>query len=1193
MKLKSGAKIKTIILCVVLLVNGLFFIIPSISEKNSDIIPMGARAPEGPGLNGTNDHPPTIIKNSPLSPNNNFSNEPGTPITFNITIMDDDEPPNGSHIANATVHVGILGAIPAYADMEFWNFTGLNVSRKIGRWVYNFTIPAGVQPGQYFVGVNASDAGNISDGNKNKSYSIDSFEIIIHQQNRAPEQNGSTIREVMCDEDTAMAYFELDDIFADLDVDTPPPYTDPDSLVFQMWNGSAWVGTYDFGNYTITVIPSTGNLTFVPDANWFNAQDASTPPSVPAEDSIMFRANDSHQANVTHNLTFRVISVNDPPTLNHTNDWLLNVNVTLDAGDEFNGDEDALWSIQVVANDVDTFNPNPDTLIFSVQNSAEIPAMMAISSTGLFEFTPTNDEVGMHVVNVTVTDGIITDHKFVTFDVKNTNDAPTINDTKDWMINENVTLASDDKFIGNEDSLWTIQVIAEDIDTLHPNPDILTFSVENSSEIPAKMDISSTGIFNFTPTNDEVGTYMLNISVTDGTATANKEISLQVNNTNNPPKFTNVWVGTNSIKITKHAVTLSGTNSATEDEEFMFTVEAVDEDVGETLTFTREGYSYFIVKAPTGWGSTKWNFSFTPDDDDAKDGFVEVNISVKDSSGNIGDWVEIHINVNNVNDPPVINKVGYKTSFTDKTVDRYWITPGDYDNFTIYASDSDDDTLTCKSDNTDATITDGGKNYYGETMWDISFSPSTSDDAIINFTVSDGKLSDYVRVTWDVLAPPTITVSTEDNKKYTLGQTIIIEGTWADKEDLELDWMDVKIKFPDGKETKVPEYEYYRLTKTKFEGDDLWHYEMGYGDDYLWEYLEVNEDGTWKYTFNTDQYNKAYDYLSSEDPEWMENSMPTKLTKGEIIFTFKAGDEDSLESEEQSIKVILEGDGGNGPPPNGNGPDTPDKKDDDDDEGGGFEAAVCGLVAVIVIIVIIVVIVMVLKKRKKPEERAPERAPYAPPPPPPPAEAPSEEAPEEIPPETPPEEPPVEVPQEEVSEELPPETPPEEPPTEAPLEEAPWEMPPEQPPAEVPPEEIPSEFPPEMPSEQPPAEVPPEEIPPEELPEEPPAEIPPEEIPPEMPLETPPEEPPVEVPPEEVPEEMPPEMPQEQPPVEAPPEDVAPMETKDLMFQGSNAYSEGRYTDAIIAWQQVLEREPGQHPDIEMAIKDAMEKMKG
>jgi hypothetical protein len=51
-------------------------------------------------------------------------------------------------------------------------------------------------------------------------------------------------------------------------------------------------------------------------------------------------------------------------------------------------------------------------------------------------------------------------------------------------------------------------------------------------------------------------------------------------------------------------------------------------------------------------------------------------------------------------------------------------------------------------------------------------------------------------------------------------------------------------------------------------------------------------------------------------------------------------------------------------------------------------------------------------------------------------------------------------------------------------------------------------------------------------------------------------------------------------------------EVKNLITQGSKAYSEGKYSDAIIAWQQVLELEPDKHPEIEMVMKDALMKLK-
>lgn len=54
------------------------------------------------------------------------------------------------------------------------------------------------------------------------------------------------------------------------------------------------------------------------------------------------------------------------------------------------------------------------------------------------------------------------------------------------------------------------------------------------------------------------------------------------------------------------------------------------------------------------------------------------------------------------------------------------------------------------------------------------------------------------------------------------------------------------------------------------------------------------------------------------------------------------------------------------------------------------------------------------------------------------------------------------------------------------------------------------------------------------------------------------------------------------------PEEEEPFDVKSLAREGAIAYGEGRYDDAIIAWQQVLQHEPGEHPEIEQGIEDAI-----
>lgn len=104
-------------------------------------------------------------------------------------------------------------------------------------------------------------------------------------------------------------------------------------------------------------------------------------------------------------------------------------------------------------------------------------------------------------------------------------------------------------------------------------------------------------------------------------------------------------------------------------------------------------------------------------------------------------------------------------------------------------------------------------------------------------------------------------------------------------------------------------------------------------------------------------------------------------------------------------------------------------------------------------------------------------------------------------------------------------------------------------------------------------------------PAKPEAELPPEGPPVPYQFPYPPEEPLPEQPPIEpiAPEGAEPEAEGEGEPVE---------DLKVLAQEGAMAYSEGRYDDAIIAWQQVLEQEPDDHPEIAAAIGDAVAKLK-
>jgi VCBS repeat-containing protein len=775
-----------------------------------------------------NNMEPIVTIYTPVYPPDNITNTAGNIIVFNISVTENDDPPNGSYIANATVHVGALTGIPTqWVAMEYYNHHpfNFNVSRKVGTWILNWTLPNVVQPGIYDIMVNVSDSGNISDSNNHRLFNnSQSLSISIHQENRAPTAMG-TRHELEVDEDED-GFFLLDDIFVDEDIDSIPKNTDLDSLTFEFWDGKDWSTTHDFGNYSLAV-DSIGNLTMVPDDNWFNiAHPVATPP---AEDRIMVRAYDSMDASVSHNVTIKVISMNDAPVIKPIYDWTWN-----------------------------------------------LPA-----------------------AGVDITKG---------------------------------------EFSYDEDELWTIQLMAMDNDTNNPIPDTIQFRSESTPALDSRFDIDPpTGIFNFTPVNTDVGVYSVEINVSDDDGDFELiNIIFDIENTNDDPKLKKIIVGSQSKDIVDNEVTLSGTMKATQDIEFNFTVEAADDDIeiGET-----DSLVFAVAEGPAVsmgvYGKTKWNFSYTPDNDDALRGYFKATITVKDLTGiSIDDEVEITVVVNNKNNAPTITRVDGGKPPNDKKLDMGKIKVGEYSNFTIEASDIDNDDLTLDTETPMSYIT---LTEFEDNKWKVSFKPNTAmvrKNVTVNFSVSDRPLlglMDYIVIKWTVesaIPPlpdqiPKIEFKTEPGENFMYGDKIVIEGTWSNPNGMDTILIEFEIVYPDGS--------YSGTFKSK---------------DYLplGLNLEIHPNGSWIFTLDTNEV--------------------TEDALGRYLLIFKAIDTmDGLESDLVNIVIFLNEDG------NGNGQHDRRRNDDVQEEEepmsmGIFAFDIPIILTIISIIIILIAAGIILSKMK-------------------------------------------------------------------------------------------------------------------------------------------------------------------------------------------------------------------------------------
>jgi PKD repeat protein len=244
---------------------------------------------------------------------------------------------------------------------------------------------------------------------------------------------------------------------------------------------------------------------------------------------------------------------------------------------EISAREDTQFTLRINATDA-----KGDTITFS-DNS---PLFEIHKTSGLIEFTPTNEDVGEYYVTITASDedgGSSTIVLLLT--IINENDPPVLD------------------YIGSlslyEDSHFSFTVSASDMDF----DDAISFSEDTDL---FEID-SHTGLISFTPTNGEVGARFVFITVTDSKGAQDQErVLFTVHDTNDPPVMTDIPV--------QYAVV---------GERFTFTAKAFDIDDSK-LIFSDDS-AIFNIDAESGM------ISFVPQKGD--EGIHTIKVSVVDERG--------------------------------------------------------------------------------------------------------------------------------------------------------------------------------------------------------------------------------------------------------------------------------------------------------------------------------------------------------------------------------------------------------------------------------------------------------------------------------------------------------------------------------------------------------------------------------
>ncbi len=266
-------------------------------------------------------------------------------------------------------------------------------------------------------------------------------------------------------------FLDLNEYFYDQDGDTLNyDYDDPENFKIQL-------------NYK----ESSVFVTLTPDENYFGTE------------TIIFKATDIPGSEpVTGNLEVTVTPVNDPPVLNQIADWDIISSSVIYAGTTIRVLEDNPITIYATANDLadnDKLTFTDDTELFNID-----------PNTGEISFTPTNDDVGIYEVEITVDDGQMKDNldsDIFTFIVENVNDPPDTpkilspTDGQEFIVNEKIELTAtctdpDEQITDSEEQLsyaWTNNKTNEvltlgktDTITLSPGFYTITLTVTDMAE---------------------------------------------------------------------------------------------------------------------------------------------------------------------------------------------------------------------------------------------------------------------------------------------------------------------------------------------------------------------------------------------------------------------------------------------------------------------------------------------------------------------------------------------------------------------------------------------------------------------------------------------------------------------------------------------------------------------------------------
>ncbi len=405
-------------------------------------------------------------------------------------------------------------------------------------------------------------------------------------------------------------------------------------------------------NFTVTAsdeendVPFYFNLSFINNcslANWssrinctlFEINHSSGKISfLPSNDDvgifwINFTVKDSGSPNQT-NLTlvmFEVINVNDAPLFVYACD------------NETNATEDISFNCWINATDVDenqSLNFTSNYSWFTFNNSQTNISIVTDneSASALINFTPNDTAVGNFSIKIIAidTEGA-SNFTIILFNVSNVQDNPKIPSIANKTCYKDIVC---EKYINSSDDDLLIPIEGKGIfnESLNFSSNITFFNITKVSESYNGSSNVAIGIINFTPTQGDIATHLINISVIDNSSLINSTVFILIIENNTIPE----WNESKNYSF-----------NLTEDTNFFLNISNYTTDPdNDVITFYSNPPNF-----PSFNLTESGIINFTPADADVN--FHYFNITVSDGKGNSSHL--FNFNVTNINDAPILSNI--------------------------------------------------------------------------------------------------------------------------------------------------------------------------------------------------------------------------------------------------------------------------------------------------------------------------------------------------------------------------------------------------------------------------------------------------------------------------------------------------------------------------------------------------------